>query len=270
MAILEAIPGVKVTVCIDGVDCPEYDDPTVPEQQAGPPIVTKYIESPDNATFTTSMVVDKNYVWGKEFYSLGFNHEVDGNCIYAPLIRRTDILNGDLQKAVVDGKQSFCNDTKSWVKQKLKFSAVKIVGDATKDRVKKDRQATENLGLIEAISWENIERPEYVTVVPFPSDNGSIAIFRFKYRSKRALRQEMVIPRTPSASPSLDGLSPAEITRLAKEGLRGINMKKQLDEKLRAVKREISEDFDLATNDIPARPAKVRRLTPEVVDLTDD
>lgn len=52
------------------------------------------------------------------------------------------------------------------------------------------------------------------------------AMVRFKYRSKDALKQELIIPRTPSPEPSpcpetktVDDLSPQEIRRLAQERL---------------------------------------------------
>ncbi|KAK6955908.1 hypothetical protein Daesc_003555 [Daldinia eschscholtzii] len=63
MAVLEDVPGVKVTVCINGTDCLEYDEPDIPEQQPNCPTSSKYIESHDDTEFTIRVIIDKDYNW---------------------------------------------------------------------------------------------------------------------------------------------------------------------------------------------------------------
>ncbi|KAF3070601.1 hypothetical protein GL218_00471 [Daldinia childiae] len=313
MAILEAVPGVKVTVRINGVDCPEYDDPNVPEQQPSHPTLSKYIESPDNIEFTLCASVNKDYDWGDRSDCLCFQVWVDSTWIKGPIIYKTNLTNGQYE-SVVKGKYIFCDHTKSWFNHALKFSTVKIVESMTKERIKKDQQVAKNLGLIEVkverkihldenrnhhgdTGWglssfelaekslkgksishgtilstgTNVSRPRFMRTKRLPDDNGPIAIFQFRYRSKKALQQELIIPQTPPRSPSLDGLSTAEITRLAKERLEEINAKKQLvKEEPKSIKREVDEVYDLTEDGTSTRPAKTRRLPPEVIDLTDD
>ncbi|KAI1659147.1 hypothetical protein F4813DRAFT_354023, partial [Daldinia decipiens] len=312
MAILEAVPSIKVTVRINGVDCPEYDDPNAPEQQPSRPTSSKYIESPDNTEFTLCVSIDKGYDWGDKSDCLYFTMRVDSTWIQSPIIHKSEITNGH-SEVVIKYKSTFCEKTKSWFKHALKFSTVKIVEGVTKERMEKDQQVANNLGLIEVEverriylgkdpnHHENIDRevssfefaekslkgksishgtilstgikaprPNFVQTSLLPGDDGPIASFQFRYRSKRALQQELIIPRTPPRSPSLDGLSTAEINRLAKERLNDINAKKQLaKEEPKSIKREIDEVYDLTEDDTSVRPTKTRRLTSEFIDLTD-
>ncbi|KAI0853864.1 hypothetical protein F5Y00DRAFT_269234 [Daldinia vernicosa] len=312
MAILEAVPGITVTVRINGVDCLEYDDPNVPEQQPSRPTSSKYIESLDNTEFTLCLSINKDYDWNYKGHCLVFTVRADSTWIQTHLIHKTHLTNGYFE-SVIKGKPTFCNKTKSWFNHALKFSEVKVVEGVTKARMEKDQQVAKNLGLVEVkverhiyvekdhsycgdmsrsvSSFElaekslkgrsishgtiltpgtKIPRPDFAQTKRLPGDDGPIAIFQFRYRSKKALQQELIIPRTPPGSPSLDGLSTAEINRLAKERLEEINARKQLVKKEpTSIKREVSEVYD-RTDGTSARPAKTRRLTSEVIDLTDD
>ncbi|KAI1144364.1 hypothetical protein F5Y05DRAFT_407760 [Hypoxylon sp. FL0543] len=108
-------------------------------------------------------------------------------------------------------------------------------------------------------------------------DHGPIAVFRFYYRSKDALKREMAIPRTPSPSPvpkqEISNMSRAELERLAQERLnqlRGGGDVKQ--ERKPIIKRERKEIIDLSDGN--ARPVKLPRRSlkqeGEVIDLTGD
>ncbi|KAK2072985.1 hypothetical protein P8C59_007300 [Phyllachora maydis] len=100
------------------------------------------------------------------------------------------------------------------------------------------------------------------------------AVFNFKYRSKDALRQEMVIPYSPAASPepemgALEDLSPAELRRLAQERLQQLKTEKRT-----GVKREAAS----TGNDLAAtRAYKVQKregggvtIDLTTIDLTED
>lgn len=122
---------------------------------------------------------------------------------------------------------------------------------------------------------ETVRTPRYVDARNIPEDNGPILVFRFMYRSKDALRRELIIPRSPSHSPAFENLTPAERDRLARERLNELRGKKIKREDGRVViKREFGEILDL-TQDPPApRPTKKSRLQTgvevDVIDLTDD
>ncbi|KAI1802605.1 hypothetical protein F4811DRAFT_390568 [Daldinia bambusicola] len=314
MAVLQDVPGVKVSICINGADCPEYDDPDISEQQRSCPTSSKYIESSDNVEFTIRIIVDQNYDWGNTKHSLCFGLEIDSHPAGSRIFNRSQLANG-YGETVIHGKYVFCNNTSTWFNHAFKFSTVKIVENQTKERLNKDQRVARALGSIDVkvrrvtkarkslsnVSYNRfksssfelaekalkgksishgtilsagtaITRPNYVHTKSLPGEDGPFAIFRFQYRSRGALQDEMIIPRTPPRSPSLNGLSQAEITRLAKERLKDIEEKKQLVKKEpKGTKREMDESFGLDKNDLSARPIKTRRRqSASVIDLTDD
>ncbi|KAI1811726.1 hypothetical protein GGS20DRAFT_561775 [Poronia punctata] len=117
---------------------------------------------------------------------------------------------------------------------------------------------------------EAIRPPTYVSTNNIEEDQGPIAIFRFLYRSREALKRELIIPRSPSLSPTIANLTPAERDRLARERLDELrNVKVKHEETRRLIKREFGEVFDL-TQDKPADPTPKRGRHREVIDLTDD
>ncbi|KAI0130944.1 hypothetical protein F4814DRAFT_445088 [Daldinia grandis] len=315
MAILEAVPGVEITIRINNINCMEYDDPNVPEHQSSHPTSSKYIESLDNTKFTICISINEDYDWSDKSNCLCFTAWVDSTWIQSSIIFKTQLTDGHCE-AILNGKDIFCDRTKSWFNHALEFSTVKTLENVTKERIERDQQAAKGLGLIKikierqiylgkdrnnykvtdrgSSSFElaekslkgksishgtilstgtKIPRPRHVKTQRLPGDHGPIAIFQFRYRSKRALQQELIIPRSPPRSPSLDGLSMAEINRLAKERLDDINAKKLLvkeePKSMKREKREVDEVYDLAKDGTSARPVKIRRLPSEVIDLTD-
>ncbi|OTA98669.1 hypothetical protein M426DRAFT_17181 [Hypoxylon sp. CI-4A] len=301
MAVLEEVPGIKVTVRIDGVDCQEYDDPQDPDQPPACPKSSKYIESRDDAKFTIYLTVDRGYKWGYKKHVLSFSTYVDNIWVRDPL------LNEHYLETEIEGRQSFSNASRSWVLQGLKFSTVKIVENTTKERFQEDKKLSDEPGMIEvrvrrcikvqrshtvqdhtrqkssfelaekslkgkSISHgttfsnnESIDAPTLWNTVPVDGDNTHIAIFQFKYRSKEALQHEMIIPRTPTPPLSLETLSEADRDRLARERLEQIeaerSIKKEAD---RPVKRENDEVVDLTQGGIRAKKPRIE------VDLTGD
>ncbi|KAI1148250.1 hypothetical protein F4825DRAFT_106366 [Nemania diffusa] len=121
---------------------------------------------------------------------------------------------------------------------------------------------------------EAIAAPQWADARDIAEDNGPILILKFMYRSRDALKRELIIPRSPSHSPDFENLTPAERDRLARERLNELREQKVKRENRDVIKREIGEVFDL-TEDAPApRPTKKSRLRDgtevDVVDLTDD
>ncbi|KAI0014774.1 hypothetical protein F4780DRAFT_169649 [Xylariomycetidae sp. FL0641] len=113
--------------------------------------------------------------------------------------------------------------------------------------------------------------PSYIDVRDMPEDNGPIGIYRFLYRSREALKRELIIPRSPTRSPVLEELSAAERDRLARERLAELRRIKK--ESKRPIKREQSEILDLTDDAAPVRrPWKKSRSDNgrEIIDLTED
>ncbi|GAP91855.1 hypothetical protein SAMD00023353_6800100 [Rosellinia necatrix] len=117
-----------------------------------------------------------------------------------------------------------------------------------------------------------IDTPRWISARDVEEDNGPIVIYRFMYRSKEALKRELIIPRSRSSSPAFENLTPAERDRLARERLDEIrNAKKERKGPL--VKREFGAVIDLAQDRPAHHPAKKSRGNygeVVVIDLTDD
>ncbi|OTA85308.1 hypothetical protein M434DRAFT_164023 [Hypoxylon sp. CO27-5] len=317
MAVLEDVPGIKVTVRINGVDCVEYDDPEAREEEPAQPTSSKYIESPNDAEFTIMVTVDDNYKWGYKNHVLSFNTLVDSNRIQCPIIREGHTLACGTKTRCIEGKEIFDNETGAWSIHGLKFSAMKIIDGATKERIEKDRVVSDKLGLIEvdvqrcielgaytkpfgksllelektslelsekALKGKSVSHgtgfsaskpnraPNFVSTERLSEDSGPIAVFQFKYRSRKALQQELVIPSTPPPqSPTFDKLSEAERDRLARERYEQINEEKHIKkEKMPIIKREFGGTLDLTGDDDKLdRLPKARRVS-EVINLTDE
>lgn len=104
---------------------------------------------------------------------------------------------------------------------------------------------------------------------------GLIAVFRFKYRSRECLEQELIIPRTPSPEPttpaaqlSVHNMTIAELQRLAQERLDQIHWaEKAKSGYTSAVKREFHEIVD---DDEEADKTRAAKRPALAIDLTDD
>ncbi|KAF2963207.1 hypothetical protein GQX73_g10371 [Xylaria multiplex] len=121
---------------------------------------------------------------------------------------------------------------------------------------------------------ETIAMPTWVDAREIVDDDGPILVYKFIYRSKDALKRELIIPRSPSRSPTLENMTPAERDRLARERLNELREQKiKRENRNPLIKRELGEVLDL-TQDPPApRPVKKSRLggkEVDVIDLTDD
>ncbi|KAI1189924.1 hypothetical protein F5B17DRAFT_389457, partial [Nemania serpens] len=110
------------------------------------------------------------------------------------------------------------------------------------------------------------------------ADTGPIAVFRFMYRSREDLKQQLIIPRTPSpelatpaAQHSFHNMAMVELLRLAQERLDQMKQKEDVKSHFKSNvgvkgKREIQEVIDVDEEADEARAAKRPQLT---IDLTD-
>ncbi|EPE24582.1 hypothetical protein GLAREA_08434 [Glarea lozoyensis ATCC 20868] len=113
------------------------------------------------------------------------------------------------------------------------------------------------------------ERPHYKRTYP-DGYYTPLAIFRFKYRSREALQQELIIPRSPSRSVTPAAETNQErLTRLKRE-ISHIKAEEKSHVRNRAVKREIPDDDELQI--LESRPRKRNSVLGSgvVIDLTDD
>ncbi|KAI2613313.1 hypothetical protein GGR54DRAFT_643109 [Hypoxylon sp. NC1633] len=323
---VEDVPGIEVTVVVDGHDAMEYDDPNLADQELGRaaecPTSSKYIECIDNGKFYIKANVHPDFSWGlQETFSLNLWLYVDGMVVAGVNVKRPGhgMTGSTPRKSEIHGRLCYCHKTEKWLLQECNFSAISTVDDAGNDRVKRDIAAAKGLGVIEvrvdrvithgrhsrsphrprdranlelsekalkgkAISHRVSFSSSRITQCPetsirwssYNGDEGPMAIFRFHYRSRDALKREMIIPRTPSPEPLPETarMSREELEQLAQERLdqlrRGGSVK---EERKPTIKREFGKIIDLSGED--ERPSKLSRRSrtlqqPEVIDLTDD
>ncbi|KAH0159986.1 hypothetical protein KCU67_g6903, partial [Aureobasidium melanogenum] len=247
MAVLDGLPGVEVTVVVDGQDLHEYQDADMEDDED---TVTKYIEAVDNANFAIKIKVSEDVEFKGD--CLSFDISVDGVHIDRPLV------SGPISQEVLrvaDGVRVGSEHIR-----KLKFNALEIV-DKHGFGLPKDLDRVKDLGKIKIrVTHQNKIRQTFNKIYSQP-DRGSeefisekaikghavthsysldketykpktsfwdteftaeaknpAAKFVFHYRSKAALKELMIIPRTPSPVPledrPLSELSPEQMAEL--------------------------------------------------------
>ncbi|EMR67008.1 hypothetical protein MGN70_000292 [Eutypa lata] len=314
MAILEDVPGIKVTIRVGGVNCTEYDDPDAEDEQTSCSTSSKYIESVDDSEFSIHWEVNSDYAWGPKPYLLDADIYIDGHWLMGSVVSVARLSNIDGKCEVSNfGATRLCPETGSWVVRKPKFSAVKIVEDTDQGRIERDHEVVKELANItvkisrvidgsfnyspnnqdtadtsfelaekslkgKAISHgttfstigSSTQKPEFAKVRIIPEDDGPIAVFLFKYRSKEALKHELIIPRSPSPEPAVPDdfaiLTDAEKDRLARDRFEELKIKRELKTEP-VIKREFGDTIDLTQDESPHRPAK---RVARCIDLTED
>ncbi|KAI0013893.1 hypothetical protein F4779DRAFT_561793 [Xylariaceae sp. FL0662B] len=154
MAVLEDVPGVKITVQVNSQDVKEYDDPDALElgqvaSESGCPTSCKYIESIDDAEFGIKITATSDYEWGYKDHSLTVYLRVDGNYIGGRIIKEQDVLRPGDFTSLIQSYERHCERSNRWYSHKLKFSAINTVDSTRKERVVKDMKVARYLGLIE-------------------------------------------------------------------------------------------------------------------------
>jgi hypothetical protein len=93
MAVLDTLPGVTVSINVDGQPLPEYKDDTEEETLDGPVAeyqtartVCKYVEAISDKEFCIKMTLDAPF--RMDCPSLEFACSIDGHRTHAPLIRK--------------------------------------------------------------------------------------------------------------------------------------------------------------------------------------
>ncbi|THX60033.1 hypothetical protein D6D06_01596 [Aureobasidium pullulans] len=271
MAILHSLPGVEITVVVDGEDLHEYQDTDMEDEEN---TVTKYVEAVTGANFAIKACVSQQFKY--EGDCLNIRVAVDGLFVSSPLIEPGDTskISTSLVDGVIVGDENI---------RKLRFSELEIVNEHGFG-LPKDLERVKNLGCIKVrvshlnlvnkleeslrgsldikdgfISEKAIKgqalthsysldeetkdtcpRNMWKTTLVPGTRRGD---FRFYYRSKVSLRELMIVPRTPSPVPlrerPIETLSEAEkaelISQLLAETASNVRVKKE-------VKRELEDD----------------------------
>ena len=113
MAILDSLPGVEITVVVDGEDLHEYQDTDMEDEEN---TVTKYVEAVTDANFAIKFKGSRELEYKGEYLSLEVL--VDGLCIDTPLIGRERTRKGSYTY-LVEGI-----DVRAGYMRKLRFNTL--------------------------------------------------------------------------------------------------------------------------------------------------
>ncbi|KXJ96433.1 hypothetical protein Micbo1qcDRAFT_170261 [Microdochium bolleyi] len=251
MAVISNVPGIRVTVRVNGEPLTEYDDPEGESNECG--TVTKYIEATDGAEFTVVTEVLDDYNWDYKNHELGNRIYVDGKLMRAKQLRQSM----STKMLEVSGTKEKLPNTGQWMFRRFKFAPINTVLVESSSQSGTSQCAIHDLGTImvkvrrqkrchvtysdqvysgntelqipekalkgKAISHSTMLTEGEAVRAPRPSssiaiDAKPIAIFHFNYRSRSALMDEMIIKRESTPDP-LDALPVEELRRLARERL---------------------------------------------------
>ncbi|KAI1167271.1 hypothetical protein F5B18DRAFT_602803 [Nemania serpens] len=237
MAIIQAVPGLEVTIFTNGRTAREYDDPSETDEiHQRPRTVTEYIECKDDKPFKIHVKATYQYSWGFKDHVLVFAAVTDGIWAKGEICREKDTDEEDWERDISYRVVESPDDPARYVLQEFAFSKIIKVGNATDEQYASDVKRMERLGTIEvkvyrattkehrpifvpvgehpecfAVSYEATReksqshgisfirtqpavKPNYISCSKLKYDIGPIAIFRFKYRARDALKQEGIIP----------------------------------------------------------------------------
>ncbi|KAK8107794.1 uncharacterized protein PG998_009807, partial [Apiospora kogelbergensis] len=148
MAIIDGIPGIEVTIWVNGRPAFEYADPDHHQVgQAAPKVSSKFIESRGGATFTIHIRVDRNYNHRQPSpHTLNLAAYIDGQWICGELCREAHLNNGiyriDIKDRTTQGRDG------TVAMQAFKFAEVATVDDASDLRLEIERNKVQDLGVI--------------------------------------------------------------------------------------------------------------------------
>jgi len=288
MAVIESVPGIKVTIESNGATLPEYGDAegSINKQDK---VSSTFVECLSDSEFSISAEVNPLFNMGSEAQSLAFQYIVDGKTIGHHSVHRERLRTR--WKHVCSKGIERVSPTEV-MKKKLKFAVIQKVDDGDETRIRADAQKVKGVGEIlvhvhrtskslkrrvfvpkvrlESSTKEVAEKalkgkalshgvefvegrlerrpPGFKTTYPDGYSN-PVGVFIFKYRSRADLQAELIIPRSPS--PELDILA-------ASNGNGGNNQ-----ERIAALKREIEQIKKEEGADEPTPRGRKRGLDEE-------
>ncbi|KAI1210304.1 uncharacterized protein F4807DRAFT_60074 [Annulohypoxylon truncatum] len=137
--IIPEVPGVEVTIHMNGRAAVEYDDPKAPEKEQEnkkAAVCTKFIECEDDSPFRIHLKVTDEYPWGYEDHCLRFITIIDGTTGLSKHCYESDTFFSDWKFSI--GHLFRTDDKDQLVKQGFKFTGITQVEDADRDKIVDD------------------------------------------------------------------------------------------------------------------------------------
>ncbi|KAG9857874.1 hypothetical protein KCU98_g705, partial [Aureobasidium melanogenum] len=284
MAILENYDGVQATIVVDGKDLPEYQEPDTKDETH---TVTRYVEAIDDANFSIKILIAP----GTEFRAscLGVQSLVDGKWVGTQAVRSGDVReepyimdhrgitleNGNIRLLRFNRVNHITADDSSQAEDLERNEHVGKIEveifdlDLTERRSHLHQKPSDNHNSVSEKAVKGQAVSHRCSLGPEIDDLGAAEAWDYRlarpgaapasryvfyYRSRAALKDLMIIPRTPSPVPLEDrpeeDLGAEEKTELIR------SLKAKLANTVptkKEVKRELEEDDQYASRPRPKR-----------------
>jgi len=129
MARFPDVPGLNVTINVNGEPLVEYEDDNIDEtlQDEAAPLrakaISKYVTSVTDQEFTIDLTVGAEYITTSP--SLTFRLSVDGEWISSPILTQSYFWVGRDQKRTIIGPESYDAYTQKGFVHHMKFAGIK-------------------------------------------------------------------------------------------------------------------------------------------------
>ncbi|KAM7215063.1 hypothetical protein V8F06_009589 [Rhypophila decipiens] len=306
MVFLNGIPGLFVNVRVNGRTATEYNNPDENERPElthddfhlavrgqALPYVVKYIKAKPGESFDIRVERTSQFqrIGKKGFY---FSVEVDGRRDYTC---RTDFKSSPtanwsdtLEDLKLEELKKQVKKTKKWGKiivrcyhsdgQQLgEWFPSRIASDNGNERISEKAvkgKALDAMTRFDSTTTTPRSKNREYDILDSDAEHRPFAAFEFRYRTKRGLVVEGIIPRTPSSAPEdkVQDMPEDEVRRLARELLARERERGKTpavkDETKRGIKREIDlTDEDPFAADVPPYKTQRRADGALEIDLTD-
>lgn len=134
MAIIDLIPGLEISIAVDGIALPEYEDEIDEDGMRGPqhrPVARRYVESSSDKEFAIQLKLHDPY--RMEFDSLLFYISIDGKPMAKPVISKDQyplFFRGDIVKKTikrtVEGATVSGDEMDQYRLRKFRFSKIEM------------------------------------------------------------------------------------------------------------------------------------------------
>ncbi|KAH8800992.1 hypothetical protein F5882DRAFT_457358 [Hyaloscypha sp. PMI_1271] len=279
MAVLDALEGIEVSICVDGQALHEYNDDDIEAQaeavgaHQASKTVSKYIEAATGKEFAIKLTVKSPYKM--DCPTLSFSCRVDGMKVEKRILRETNYKSASGFESVVNGLRHVLGGVseRSSIKH-FQFAEIKTTENNSKLSTVKDDAIRINgvgeisvwvfrkskgfrTGMINNLSFEsNLEgeihekalkgqskshRTSLGTAQPaqplktwitefLDGEDYPVGIFRFKYRSREALKSLLIIERSPEPEQEQAGANtPGPTPTVNNDGL-DADMRRKVEE----------------------------------------
>ncbi|PNY27099.1 Uncharacterized protein TCAP_02975 [Tolypocladium capitatum] len=284
MAVIPQIPGLTVKVKVAGQITTEYatsNEASDGDQgkPSGVPHTTCYIESASGVAFGVQVTLTSAFTFVAPYEALLVYFYIDGLWVRSTFVTTNSI---DSERPLEDDARTrIANDAKTAESlgtiritahtaygrtQSRAYVPPTLRDDADFELAEKSMKGKELSHGTSFPAGAVVARP---TVAAFQHRH-QLGEFVFKYRSRGALQRELIVPPSPAPTPVLDeidGLSEAEVRRLARQMIRA-KQENRCSEGRARIKRERGDADGVGH----ARELKMVRLDDGrvAVDLTDD